>query len=57
MDVLGEDDSSTRLDRKDGCNFIMLLRIVCNLNFRDYLFQEFVIRHFKIVVDHRLLKL
>lgn len=42
---------------KGGCDFIVLLRMAYDGNCRDYLFQELVIQHFQIVVDHRSLRL
>lgn len=42
---------------KGGCDFIVLLRMAYDVNCRNYLFQELVIQHFQIVVDHRSLRL
>lgn len=41
---------------KGGCDFIVLLRMAYDVNCRDYLFQELVIQHFQIAVDHRSLR-
>lgn len=42
---------------KGVCDFIVLLRMAYDVDCRDYLFQELVIQHFQIAVDHRSLRL
>lgn len=42
---------------KGVCDFIVLLKMAYDVNCRDYLFQELVIQHFQIAVDHRSLRL